>query len=89
MQVEIFEQREKEAALLEIGAQFREAMRSCYESALGTVKRHPVRLEDLLLDQRFEGIKRHLRRIYVAPLPRKADRGLSRWLFVYRPTIAR
>lgn len=76
--VETYEQREKEEELLRIGHEFREAIRSYYESTPGTVKRYPGRLEDLLLDRRFVGIKRHLRRIYVDPLTRKPEWGLVR-----------
>lgn len=76
--VETFEQREKEDELLFIGQQFREAIKSYYESTPGTVKRYPARLEDLLLDRRFVGVKRHLRRIYVDPMTQKAEWGLVR-----------
>lgn len=76
--VETFEQREKEAELLDIGRQFRQAIASYYETTPGTVKRYPATLEDLLLDRRFVGLKRHLRRIYVDPLIQKAEWGLIR-----------
>lgn len=76
--VETFEQREKEAELLYIGQQFRHAIGSYYQSSPGMLKRYPAKLEDLLLDRRFVGIKRHLRRIYNDPFTRQAEWGLVR-----------
>ena len=76
--VETFEQREKEAELLYIGQQFRQAIGNYYQSSPGMLKRYPAKLEDLLLDRRFVGIKRHLRRIYTDPFTRQAEWGLVR-----------
>lgn len=74
--VETFELREKEAELLYIGQQFRIAIERYYQSTPGTLKRFPSKLEDLLLDKRIVGIKRHLRRIYLDPMTRQAEWGL-------------
>lgn len=63
-------QREREEELLFAGAEFRDAITSYYESTPGHVKQYPERLEDLLLDQRFEPARRHLRRIYLDPVQR-------------------
>lgn len=61
-------QREREEELLFVGAQFREAIASYYESTPGPVKRYPDQLKDLLLDRRFEPARRHLRRVYIDPV---------------------
>lgn len=61
-------QREKEAELLFVGAEFRRAIGSYYESTPGTVKRYPLSLDDLLSDGRFVINMRHLRRIYRDPM---------------------
>lgn len=73
-------QRDREEELLFIGAQFRQAITSYYESTPGPVKRYPERLEDLLLDKRFEPARRHLRRIYLDPI-----RGTKVWGQVRAP----
>ena len=46
-------QRDKEQELLFIGNQFRRAITSYYERTPGSVKRYPMKLEDLLQDPRF------------------------------------
>lgn len=73
-------QRERESQLRFVGNEFRNAIRSYYEGATGTVKIYPVTLEDLLLDKRYLGVKRHLRRIYRDPLTGRADWELIRAL---------
>ncbi|TLS17590.1 MAG: type II secretion system protein [Betaproteobacteria bacterium] len=74
--VETFEQREKEVELIYVGQQFRQAIGNYYQSTPGTLKRYPSKLEDLILDRRFVGIKRHLRRIYVDPFTCQSQWGL-------------
>lgn len=70
-------QRDREQELRFIGRQFREAIRSYYELQQSAGKHeYPPSLEALLRDQRFPGIKRHLRRIYVDPMTGEADWGL-------------
>jgi type II secretory pathway pseudopilin PulG len=61
-------QRDKEAELLFIGQQYRQAIGSYYERSPGGNKRYPQKLEDMLEDRRFPGVMRHLRRIYADPL---------------------
>ncbi|MFT3848705.1 MAG: hypothetical protein QM739_08480 [Propionivibrio sp.] len=62
--------------MLFIGNQFRQAIRLYYEHSPGTVKRYPMSLNDLLLDNRYLGVERRLRRIYRDPMTGKAQWGL-------------
>lgn len=71
--------REKEQELLFIGDQFRQAIESYYSASQTAVdggSHYPETLEKLLKDERFPGIKRHLRKIYVDPLTNSRDWGL-------------
>ena len=61
-------QREKEAQLIWIGNQFKQAIGLYYQRSPGTVKRYPATLEDLLQDYRFVTIQRYLRRVYADPI---------------------
>jgi len=63
-----------EEDLLAAGLEFRNAFKSYYESALST-PRYPIKLEDLLRDPRFPGVRRHLRKLYADPLTGKAEWG--------------
>ncbi len=69
-------QREKEAELLWIGNQFKQAIGLYYQRSPGTVKRYPEKLEDLLEDRRFVNTQRYLRRIYTDPMTGKAEWAL-------------
>jgi type II secretory pathway pseudopilin PulG len=69
-------QRQKEAELLLIGAEFRAAIASYYQSSPGLVKRYPAKLADLLKDDRFLGVRRHLRQIYIDPMTGTREWGL-------------
>ena len=69
-------QREKEAELLFIGDQFRQAIGSYYEHAPDAVKRYPMRLEDLVEDRRFAIPRRHLRKLYRDPMTGGYEWGL-------------
>jgi type II secretory pathway pseudopilin PulG len=68
-------QREKEAQLLFVGHQFRQAIMRFHEQA-GAVKRYPTSLDELLLDPRFPEPHRYLRRIYLDPMTGTTDWGL-------------
>lgn len=64
--------RHREMELLFRGEQFSAAIGSYYRQSPG-VKRYPKELADLLEDNRFPGVKRHLRKIYIDPMTGKAD----------------
>lgn len=68
--------REKEAELLFVGHQFRDAIRRYYEAAPGPLKQYPPNLEVLLKDPRTPAVRRHLRRIHADPITGKAQWGL-------------
>lgn len=69
-------QRQREAELLFIGQQFRDAIASYYERSPGLVKRYPAKLDDLVKDGRFLMVQRHLRRVYVDPITGTHEWGL-------------
>ena len=68
--------REKEAELLFIGQQFRQAIAFYYEQSPGAAKQYPAKLEDLLEDKRFPTSRRHLRRLYADPMTGQPDWGI-------------
>lgn len=68
-------QRDKEAELLFVGEQFREAIASYYRKSPGTPV-YPKTLEDLVEDKRFPMPQRHLRRIYADPVTGGREWGL-------------
>jgi type II secretory pathway pseudopilin PulG len=70
-------QREREARLLAVGAEFQRALQSYYDASPGT-KVPPETLEALLDDRRIPGTRRHLRRIYEDPMTGRREWGLVR-----------
>jgi type II secretory pathway pseudopilin PulG len=70
------QQREKEAELLFVGQQYREAIHAYYERSPGGAKRYPKKLEDMLADSRYATAQRYLRRPYPDPMTGKAAWGL-------------
>ncbi len=71
-------QREREQELLSVGHDLRQALMQYAASTQGGGRRLPLRLEDLLLDDRFAQKRRHLRRIPVDPITNSADWGVVR-----------
>ena len=71
-------QREKEQELLFVGHQFRLAIERYARATSGSARRLPLRLEDLLLDERTPAKSRHLRRVYTDPMTGSAQWGLLR-----------
>lgn len=69
-------QREREQELLHVGHQIRQAIGSYYERSPGMVKRYPAKLDDLLKDDRYIGIQRHLRQRYRDPITGTREWGL-------------
>lgn len=67
-------QRDREAALLHLGSQFRGALLR-YAADGGS---YPARLEDLLKDPRFPGVRRYLRVIPRDPVTGRIEWGLVR-----------
>ena len=62
-------QREREQELLHIGMLYVQAIESYYRaSPSGGIKKLPVSLDQLLMDNRFLGTVRHLRRLYADPM---------------------
>src|SRR5574340_244662 len=70
------QQREKEKELLFVGNQFRMAIGRYYNSTPGSIKRYPVRLTELLKDNRHLAPQRYLRKIYIDPMTATTDGGL-------------
>ena len=72
------QQREKEMDLLFIGREFRRAITSYYELAPVGKQELPRKLEDLVEDDRFPTVRRHLRKIYIDPMTGKSEWGMLR-----------
>jgi type II secretory pathway pseudopilin PulG len=70
--------REKEAELLHVGHQFRDAIKRYYLRSPGTLKRYPQQLQDLLQDNRFVSTQRYLRKLYRDPITGKGEWGTVR-----------
>ncbi len=69
-------QREKEAELLLIGNQFRQAITRYHENSPEAAQQYPETLQNLLEDRRFPTPQRHLRQIYRDPMTGHSEWGL-------------
>ena len=75
---QVTRQREREAELLFVGHQYRQAIRSYYLAGPpGGGRAFPQALSDLLDDDRFPVPVHHLRRLYTDPVNPGADWGLQ------------
>jgi type II secretory pathway pseudopilin PulG len=66
-----------ERELLNIGAQFSDALESYAKATPAGQLNVPPTLNELLRDPRFPGVRRHLRRIFVDPMTGKAEWGIQ------------
>lgn len=71
-------QREREAELLFVGNQFRQAIGSYYRLSPEGAAKYPAQLQELLEDARFPARHRHLRRLYRDPMTGSFEWGLVR-----------
>ncbi|KPF69132.1 hypothetical protein IP84_07005 [beta proteobacterium AAP99] len=62
------EQRTRERELIRVGTSYAQAIAAYVEASPGASRSYPLSLEVLLVDDRFVGIRRHLRQIYTDPL---------------------
>jgi len=72
----LLQQRDSEAELMFVGSQYAAAFRSFFEATPAGQRQYPAKLEDLLRDPRYPGIRRHLRKIYVDPVTGSEEWGL-------------
>lgn len=70
--------REREAELLHIGSQFRQAIGSYYQLSPGAQKQYPHALSELLHDERFLRLRRHIRRLHADPMNPAGDWSVVR-----------
>ena len=68
--------REREQDLLRIGTLYAQAIANYYQASPGSQKRFPKTLDDLVLDTRFVGLRRHIRKTYSDPLNPDQSWGL-------------
>jgi len=73
-------QREREAELMFVGREYRNAIASYYRAGAG--RQYPQSLDDLLVDNRSPEPRHHLRRLYPDPMTGAAD-----WTLVAAPSL--
>ncbi|MEC4590288.1 hypothetical protein VPG91_04755 [Nitrospirillum amazonense] len=64
----LMQRRQAEESLLDIGSDFRTALRSYADSTPAGLPRSPRTLQDLVRDPRYPGVRRYLRRVPPDPL---------------------
>lgn len=70
--------RDREKMLLRIGDLYAQAIASYVRAAPGSSRRYPPSLESLLMDDRYIGTRRHLRKLYLDPLDPRRPWGIVR-----------
>lgn len=70
--------RDREDELLRIGRLYAEAIASYRAASPGTLKQWPMTLEDLVLDTRYAGTQRYIRRLYADPVQPDSPWGVIR-----------
>ena len=70
--------RAKERELMRVGMLYAHALAEFRENSPGSLKTYPRTLDELALDPRFLGVRRHLRRLYPDPLDPARPWGLVR-----------
>lgn len=68
----------KEEELIYTGLLYVSAIGSFYQSSPGSVKHFPKELEELIRDERFVRVERHLRRLYPDPMNVNVPWGVIR-----------
>jgi len=66
-------QRARERELIRVGTAYLQAIESYYRSSPGAEPRLPKEIDDLLADDRFVTMRRHLRQAYVDPMTSRSD----------------
>jgi type II secretory pathway pseudopilin PulG len=76
----LMQRRDAEEGLLDVGSDFRTALRSYADSTPAGLPRAPRALQDLLRDPRYPGVRRYLRRVPPDPMG-----GVLPWGLVMSP----
>lgn len=67
-----------ERELMRVGMLYAQALADFRASSPGSLKAYPRSLDELLLDPRFLGVRRHLRRLYPDPVDPTQPWGLTK-----------
>jgi type II secretory pathway pseudopilin PulG len=70
--------RDAELQLLVVGAEFERALQSYAAAMPQGQSTRPTALADLLLDPRYPGVRRHLRKLYLDPMTGREGWGIVR-----------
>lgn len=73
----LMQRRAAEQALLDIGTEFANALKSYAAASTRGQPQQPPSIQDLLKDPRFPGVRRHLRQLYVDPITGSAAWGVT------------